>query len=403
MRIAYLCFDAGIPVYGSKGASIHLRSVVNGLSRRGHSVRVFATSTEGADGELLDVRDVTLAPDHPAHLLGAEAALPSHLAQEVEAIVSADGARRDLLAQVRDFGPDVVYERYSLFGHGGASLASALDVPFLLEVNAPLCDEQTAHRELVLADTAREMEHAVLTGADKVLVVSPALAEHAARLGVRDESVVVVPNAVDPDLFDPAVDGEAIRVAHDISADFVVGFVGSLRPWHDVSTAVSAVRHLRDIGFDVHLLVVGDGPGRGHDDEAVTFVGSVGHEEVPAHMAAMDAVLVPYASDGEVYFSPLKLFEAMAMGRPVIGARTGQVREIIVDGVTGFTYEPSDPVDLAARVRAVAGLADRGRSVGDAARQWILDGRTWDDTARTIEQAVESAMEQRNELMGAKR
>ena len=108
----------------------------------------------------------------------------------------------------------------------------------------------------------------------------------------------------------------------------------------------------------------------------------------------MDAVVIPYSGD-DSYFSPLKLYEALAMARPVIGARVGQVDETLTAPGIGLTYEPLDAVDLARKIREVRELPDRGAAIGAAARRWVIEHRTWAGNARQIETIARCAMEMR--------
>jgi glycosyltransferase involved in cell wall biosynthesis len=107
-------------------------------------------------------------------------------------------------------------------------------------------------------------------------------------------------------------------------------------------------------------------------------------------MAAMDVVVVPYSQEGDAYFSPLKLFEAMAMAKPVVGANLGQVAEILVHGETGCLYEPGSAEDLAKKITAVLEMTDGGARLGAAARQWVVENQTWERNAQRIEALAQS-------------
>ncbi len=391
MRIAFLCFDAGVPIFGTGGSSVHIHNVVDSLRSLGHEVRIFAVAPgDATPQELIDyeVQQLSLGGfgGELSQLIALEAGLPAHLAKEWKSLWSAERAQRVLLEELDAFRPDVMYERYSLFGYAGAEVAAVLGVPFLLEVNAPLFHEQKTYRTLVLERTAAEMERKIFQSADAILAVSPPLASYATGLGVPAERVTVLPNAVDPDLFSPKANGEEIRTRYGLERKSIVGFVGSLKPWHDLDTLKDSVRLIVESDPSVHLLVVGDGPGRSSGEEHVTFTGGIPHEEVPNHLAAMDVVVVPYPKGGETYFSPLKLFEAMALAKPVVGARIGQVAELLIHDHTGLHYEPGDAQDLAAKVSRILRLPDLGAQLGTAARAWVVAGHTWNDNARRIEQ-----------------
>jgi glycosyltransferase involved in cell wall biosynthesis len=241
----------------------------------------------------------------------------------------------------------------------------------------------------------------VLGGADAVLVVSSALAEHARELGVPSERITVLPNAVDASRFHPAVSAERVRSLYGLERKRVIGFVGSLKRWHDLDTLLAAVERLARADSRIHLLVVGHGPRFGEVQsfgaDFVTCTGAVAHDQVPELLAAMDVVVCPYPRGGDRYFSPLKLVEAMAMARPLVGARHGQVAEIISDRETGLLYEPGDALDLAERLAEVLELPDRGAALGAAARRDVVPARTWELNARRIISLANSLTKARKE------
>ena len=341
MRIAYVSDDAGIPVFGTKGASVHVRELSAALAALGHEVVLFARRTEG---------------DRPAGF---------------------DLDVRTGAATLRAFRPDAVYERYSLRATRGGELARALGVPHLVEVNAPLADEAAAHRGLRDVAAARRVERQVLLGADAVIAVSTPLATWLERLGVASSRVTVLPNAVDPSRF-----AGGARRANDLP---VVGFLGTLKPWHDVSSLVRAMR-----GLDARLLVIGDGPERGrlatlaHEVGVdATFTGATPHRDVPRLLAGLDVAVAPYAS-ADVYFSPLKLFEYLAAGCAVVAADAGDIACCVRHGQSGLLYEPGDAGALADALRTLLGNPLLRERLGRAGRAHVRAHHTWERNARAV-------------------
>jgi glycosyltransferase involved in cell wall biosynthesis len=405
VRIAYLSCDFGVAPSGTQGSSVHLRSVVSALRDLGHEVHVFSPGDGEDDPALPGFHRVPLAgfAKRAARAIKRDGAdLPAHLASELRRLLYAESVQRVLLPHLEELEPDFLYERYSLFSYAGVELARRLRIPAILEMNAPLAHEGAKYRGWVLRDAAREMEREILCAADHIFVVSGDLAVHAQELGVDAARVTVLPNGVDAERFRPGVDGESVRRRLGLEGRKVVAFVGSLKPWHDLDTLVEAVRRLRERDPQVHLLAVGDGPRLGElaalPGDLATCPGAVPHEEVPAILAAADVVAVPYSASVETYFSPLKLFEAMAVARPVVAAAVGQVRELLEDGRTARLYPPSDAEALAAAIRSVLDSDDHGAAMGRAAREWVLDGRTWRAHAERIV-AVASALRERERVV----
>ena len=144
-HIAYVCADAGIPVFGTKGASIHVQSVVRAALKAGHRVTLFATRFDGHVPPGLE----NVACVHLPEIPQGDPTKRAHAALEA----------RDHIAERLDaHAPyDMVYERYSLWSDVGMRWARKHGIPGILEVNAPLIEEQRTHRQLVLEDEARAM------------------------------------------------------------------------------------------------------------------------------------------------------------------------------------------------------------------------------------------------------
>ncbi|MHB1557857.1 MAG: glycosyltransferase family protein, partial [Isosphaeraceae bacterium] len=134
MRIAYISADQGIPVFGRKGCSIHVQEIVRALVHAGASVDLFTPRPEGSVP--LGLESVQVLP--------LPAATQRHPVNREKAAFEANAYLRMALDLNGPY--DMVYERYSLWSHEGMDYAQSRRVPGLLEVNAPLIDEQAIHR-----------------------------------------------------------------------------------------------------------------------------------------------------------------------------------------------------------------------------------------------------------------
>jgi glycosyltransferase involved in cell wall biosynthesis len=301
-------------------------------------------------------------------------------------------------AAARELKPDFIYERYSLWGMSGLWLALELGIPLVLEVNAPLVYEQQRYRAGVTCPPlARWVERHIWQSADLVLAVSKSLRSQLQRSGVDAARIQVLPNAVNPELFRTASDGSEVRKRLNLDGHFTIGFVGTFRPWHGVELLLEAFEDLHRVDPLTHLLLVGDGPSRpGFEDQirnaglqgAVTFAGRIAHHAVPQYLAAMDVAVAPYPDLDEFYYSPLKLFEYMAAGRPVVASRVGQVAEILMDGATGLLFEPRDRAGLVRCLQRLRKNATLRSELGRNAAAVCLE-HTWNRNAARVIHWVE--------------
>jgi glycosyltransferase involved in cell wall biosynthesis len=379
MRIAYVCADAGVPVFGRKGCSIHVQEVLRALRRAGAGVRLLAARLGGeAPHDLADVPPYVL-PAAPAHADTATRERRGMAAHDL------------LLTELRRSGPfDLVYERYSLWSAAGITHARSSGVPGVLEVNAPLIDEQTEHRQLVHRHDAQRIARLAFASADVLVAVSRGVAHYLEGFAEASGRIHVIPNGVDPARFP-----ESLAPSRPAPPGvFTVGFVGSMKPWHGLNALVEAFDLLRASSpTPARLLIVGDGTGRAELErdvirrglaEAVEFTGVVRPDEVPALLASMDAAVAPYPPIDEFYFSPLKVYEYMAAGLPVVASAIGSLTELFDDGRDGLLVPPGDAHALAKALTCLRHdpvLRDR---LGQAARAKAQRQHTWDAVVRRI-------------------
>ena len=381
MRIAYLCADFGVPIHGTKGASIHVRGLSQALADLGHQIVIFASRAGGAapPGFSVPVREVPLDPvaASTCDMLRSDPAAGEAVAQALRSMLHVADLRHRVLPELDQF-----------------ALARALRRPLILEVNAPLADEHAAHRGLAFADAARGLERLALGSADRLIAVSRELESWLVGLGVPRHRISVHANGVDVARFAaPSGAVDEIRTRFGFGDTPVVGFLGTLKPWHGTKTLVRAAAMIHRQGLTSCLLFVGDGPQRSQLEalaasegiaDATFFTGAVPHELVPAYLAAMTVAVAPYDHAERFYFSPLKLYEYMAAGLPVVAADVGAVGECVRHGATGWLYPPGDVAALAHSITALVARPALAASLGRAAREHVRRHHTWQGNARAV-------------------
>ena len=403
MRVFYLCLDEGIPLLGRKGAAVHVREMVAALARAGHEVTVVSPVLSKSPWEEpaeIEGRIVQILPEPEAaaaaaglraynERVGSENALPG----EVRRILYQSSVAGRLIHRFERHRPDAIYERLSLHGTAGPVVAEALGVPYLLEVNAPLAQEHTTYRGAWLGELAATGERWTLARADAILAVSEQLRDHLAAQGVQPERVHVVPNGVDGTRFHPGPREDELARAWGVEGAPLLGFVGSLRPWHGVELLPEILEGVRKQHGDTRMLVAGDGEMRSRTEkafeerelaDAAVFTGAVPHDDVPRLIRCLDVGLAPYpVPEHTFYFSPLKLFEYMACGVPVVAARIGQIADVVDDGRTGLLHEPGDVEAIVSACCALlddpARAARMGAAAADAGAAY-----TWDANAARV-------------------
>lgn len=207
----------------------------------------------------------------------------------------------------------------------------------------------------------------------------------AARCPAQPESKVFA-NAVDPDLFS-TMPIEAARTEIDVGLDesgFVLGSVSTLKPYHVVDEVIHAVGELRP-EKDVKLLIVGDGPEREKLEaltrskrltDSVEFTGFVPHEQVYKYIASAD-ILYGANKTGEAG-NPLKCYEYLACGRPIIATATPEF-SFVEERDFGVTIEETERDSIGNAITELYERdAEQRRRMGAHAREYVLENHTWE-------------------------
>jgi glycosyltransferase involved in cell wall biosynthesis len=338
MRLVHLNSDRGIHPSRKKGAAVHLAAMREAFLELGAEV---------------------VAIDEPDALLAREA-----------------------LSDTLRMGPlGLVYERLALGAFAGSEFALEHSLAHVIEVNAPLDEEQTRYRPEAQNLGDSERLKAALQAAHLVLCVSQDCATWARSRGARPAHILVAGNGVDPRRFHPGRRAEGLT-AKSIPADaFVIGFHGRLRPWHGFERLVATVQALHERGLKVHLSMVGKGDfaeviGDALPTSCWSHIPWVDHEEVGAHVARFDCLPLTYDPNSPCYFSPLKLLEGMAAGAVAIVPDLGGLAETVQRGRAGCVYDPESldelteiTAELCRDTQTRERLAEAGRRVA-AEHSW---------------------------------
>jgi glycosyltransferase involved in cell wall biosynthesis len=380
MRILYSAIDQIVPA--AHGGSVHVTSVAEGLSALGHEVHVLASPSNAAPFPHGNVVWWPVAPpfgDRRLRLLRAG----------------------QVIRRARALRPDAVIERYYNFGGEGILAARKTGAVAVLEVNAPVVDPPGSTKQWV----------------DRLLIVEPLRRWRewqcaAADLIITPTTKIIPPNVplsrvlqtewgADTDRFHPGATG-AIPYAR-APGDTIAIFVGAFRAWHGAIHLVEAIGELRARGRrDIKAVLIGDGPEldrvRQAADgiEGITFTGALRHEDVPASLAAADAGVAPFdvsahaPLEWEFYWSPLKIFEYMASGLPVIAPRIERLTQIVRDGQEGILYDPGQPGGLASALERLSNPALRAQQ-GAAARARACERFSWRSHCQALDRAIRAA------------
>jgi len=378
MKILYSAIDQTVP--GTKGGSIHVAAVAEGLAALGHDVTALVTPGAGTP-RASGVRWVAMAPpfESPHFRLLRSGAI-------------------DRL--VRGIRPDAIIERYHNFGGEAIRFARGAGAVAVLEVNAPVVDYPGSSKALIdralLVEPMRRWRERLCAAAD--IIVTP----NAAILppGVPPQRVRVLEWGADTERFHPGVaDAPPYARPH---VDTLAVFAGAFRSWHGAIHLVEAVARLRARGrTDIGAVLIGDGAERPRvmaaaaGIDGILFTGAIPHDRMPAALAAADIGVAPFDIGAHAplslgfYWSPLKMFEYMASGLPVVAPAVDRIPSLVEHGREGVLYEPSAG-HAGALGTALAELTDpqRRKTMGTAARDRAVRDYSWAAHCRALETAI---------------
>lgn len=372
MKILYVA--SGIPVPGTLGGSTHTREVARGLAARGHTVHVVACHTEGRFDPAGLVRPVTSRCDgfflHQVDIPKMAALLSQPLIARLE----------------RALRPDIIMERYYNLAGGGILVAKKQGIPSLLEVNALIVDPPQVPKRLLddaLGGPLRRWALAQCRAASRI--VTPLHTTVPAQ--IPREKIVELPWGAAVERFaekqmpEPST---AVRIP-------VIAFLGSFRAWHGVLDVVRAGALVLDQGRACHFLLIGDGPERRAAEQLAakwpgkfTFTGAVPYEQVPQLLAQATIGVAPFNTAAHpalraagFFWSPLKVYEYMAAGLPVVTTDIPPLNQVIRNGSEGVLFHEGDVVDLASAIGRLLDDRQAAATMGQMARKRVVEQFSW--------------------------
>src|SRR6266550_8404885 len=380
VRIAYL---RSTPSAGTQagGAATHINGFVGGATELGAEVTVISNDRIAG----LDDSKLVLIDPEPVGTTRAAFDLRNNL------IFSAGALREIECSPV-----DLIYQRYGRFTWAGVEAGLRTGLPLFLEYNGSEVWIGKHWDMSGMIPLLERFERLNLDAATRIFVVSDVERRNLLRVGIADEKIIVNPNGVDTEKFQPGIGGHAVRRELGVPDDeTLAGFVGTFGPWHGVLTLAEAITLLpNDCG--VRFLLVGAGRFRDEVErivrsagkaERVIFAGQVEHEQVPALLDACDILLSPHVplSDGSEFFgSPTKIFEYMAMGKGIIASRLGQIGEVLSDEETALLVEPGNARELSDAILRLSHSVKLRESLGAAARRAAVEQHTWQRNAERV-------------------
>ena len=380
MRILYSAIDQTVPA--AHGGSVHVTAVAEGLASLGHEVFALVSPGDRGVPQGGQVKWISMSPplrNRRLRLMRSSA----------------------VLGHARAIDAEVVIERYYNFGGEGILAARRTGALAVLEVNAPIVDLPGSRKQVIdrmlLVQPLRRWRDWQCANAD--LIVTPSV--RIVPSHVPPGRILQTEWGADTDLFRPGAPG-AVPFERKEGETLAV-FVGAFRAWHGAIHLVEAIKQLRERKqAAIRAVLIGDGPElprvrrAAEGIDGISFTGAMPHSAVPACLAAADIGVAPFDLQRhptlarEFHWSPLKIFEYMASGLPVVAPRIERLAHVVREGQEGLLYDPADPRGLAAALERLSDAALRAR-LGAAARTRAVEMFSWNSHCRALDRAIRNA------------
>jgi glycosyltransferase involved in cell wall biosynthesis len=286
---------------------------------------------------------------------------------------------------------DLIYERYSFLNVSGFLLSRVMNIPLLLEVNFTTKTQVYPERTGMFKSLTRQLERAIFKKASLIIVISEVLKTEIANNGIEADKILVLPNAVDIEKFQPREPIAGLKTNYNMEKnDKIIGFVGSFYPWHGIDFLIDTYKELLPEYNGVSLMLLGDGQmaeqlkkqvqaeGLG---KKVIFTGKIPHDTLPAYLSIFDIGIMPDSND---YGSPMKIFEYMAMGKPIVAPLLKPIAEVIENGREGILFKQRNKPELKKALLQLLNNTELCKKMGEAGRAKVLSHHTWDLNAKRI-------------------
>jgi len=215
--------------------------------------------------------------------------------------------------------------------------------------------------------------------------------------------------AANIEMFTPEIDGTKVRKKYGIENVLVIGFSGSFADWHGALDLVKASKKVISKIGCVRFFMIGPNAhikasplvSKMNIEDYFIFTGPIPYDKVPSYLRACDILVAPYNPNKYAetrifgfFYSPIKIFEYMACGRPIVASSCGNIPSILRDKITGHLFEPGNVNGLADAILYFLENREILGEIGKNARKDVETRYSWKYVARKIEWLLKMSIKQ---------
>jgi glycosyltransferase involved in cell wall biosynthesis len=308
---------------------------------------------------------------------------------------------------------DILYARSSILGLAGCLVCPPRRTRRLVcEVNGLVRDESallaaaapgsrlknSLNRRLGMLAERYLIEHA-----DRIIAVTPGIRSRILEhYRAAPDRIAVVENGANTGLFFPEDRESALSRVNLPPSGRYVCFVGNFAPWQGVEQLIDAAPRVHEAIPAVRFLLVGDGAmrerwqalaaGRGLGD-LFLFAGRVPYAAVAAYINASDLCVAPFTAERNerIGLSPLKIYEYLACGRPVVASGIAGVKELLEHSGGGICVDPRDTREFSGAIIRLLRDERLSGEMGERGRRYVAGHHDWGQVARRVAEICRAA------------
>lgn len=303
-------------------------------------------------------------------------------------------SERELLKIIEIEKPDLIYHFQAFFNYAIYNVSKRTEIPIFMQLDGILQWVKFNWGKTFFPDILKQTEILSWRGVDEYFTVSNVVKDQLNTYGIEKNKIHLITSKADTELFNPKVDGTLIKSKYHPDG-LLIGFVGTFGKWHGVEFLVECAKDIFNRIPNSKILMVGDGPLRGvienyisQNDlsDKVILTGLVDLNTVPNYIAACDILVSPCIPNekGEFINSPVKIFEYLSMGKPLVASDIGQQKEIINDNSNGLLFKTFDKSEFVDKIEFLAKDLELQNRLSVQARKDALEKYDWKNNTEII-------------------
>jgi len=296
--------------------------------------------------------------------------------------------------------PDIIVVRPDLVFSFVVS-CKLLRIPFIMDQDGPV-EELGMYRNIFLS-FIRPFITWRAHRANALLAISKEIIDDWKGKKIPEKRLYLCPNGADPELFNPQKEiiSKRLQKPEVFKKKVILAFSGVDAPWHGTWQFISMIKDMVSRFPQLLFLFIGPSKIQSYPEyqqlpEQIKqhhfhFTDTVPYTDIPTYIGYADIAVMPYPYSSFFYFSPLKMYETMAMGKIIVAPGMGQIGDVLSDFCSVFLYDPKADNGLPCSIEKAL-LFHKSGGNGNELRNCLQQHHTWENRGKSILRICETVI-----------